>query len=209
MNAKPRFVLTRAAALALLLPLCGWLAGCEAIFTTSLLSFLQRDPAKLSREQQLEWAEQALASGDAVAMAQAYELVEDDEANELLAARLALELSGVPDVVNEMIRDLETILAYTLQTELEAYFDARAPSVSAAWAAAAGSHFEDVIAADPIQLSGLDMVLGALCLAFDEADPGDFSNPMPRTDAFITSSLAELSPDDPAVEILNTLQWMI
>ena len=47
--------LLAAAALALLL-LVG-AGGCEAVFTTSLLSFLQRDPSGLSPEQQVAWAE--------------------------------------------------------------------------------------------------------------------------------------------------------
>jgi hypothetical protein len=182
------------------------LAGCEAIFTASLLSFLQRDPSKLSPEQQVTWAEQALASGDPEAMAEAYELVKNDPDNTLLAARLALELSGVGDVLSAMLQDLDTVVALD-QAGLQAYLGGFVSGVDATYAAAAGTHYTAVLAADPSELFGQDMVLGALALAFAEADAGGgFAvAPFVATPVFVTDSLAALPPDDPAVDLLNLI----
>ncbi|MFW5744904.1 MAG: hypothetical protein ACOC2D_16635, partial [Spirochaetota bacterium] len=79
-----------------LLPLLGaftlLLASCENVFTTSLFSFLQRDPSRLSPEQQVAYGRDAIASGDPEAMAEAYEHLKDsdDPETQLLAADLAL-----------------------------------------------------------------------------------------------------------------------
>lgn len=75
------------------------LASCENVFTSSLFSFLQRDPSNLSPEQQVAYGEDALASGDPDRMAEAYEVLKDsdDPQTQLLAADLALgavELEG-------------------------------------------------------------------------------------------------------------------
>ena len=74
-------------------------ASCENVFTSSLFSFLQRDPSNLSPEQQVAYGEDALASGDPDKMAEAYEVLKDsdDPQTQLLAADLALgavELEG-------------------------------------------------------------------------------------------------------------------
>lgn len=61
-----------ALALAIGLPLL-LLSGCEKFFTTNLLSGLQRDPANLSTQQQIQYAQQALTSGDAAAMKSAFD----------------------------------------------------------------------------------------------------------------------------------------
>ena len=51
-------------------------SGCQAVFTFSPFSAFQRDPAKLPPEQQIAWAEGALASGDTASMAEAYALLD-------------------------------------------------------------------------------------------------------------------------------------
>ena len=76
------------------------LIGCQAVFTFSPVSFLQRDPSKLSLDQKKTYAEDALASGDSDAMLAAYNAIKDDATGStdgelnLLAAKLAMELSG-------------------------------------------------------------------------------------------------------------------
>ena len=49
--------------------------ACERVFTVAPLSFLQRDPANLSNEQLIAYAEDALAAGDRDAMLAAYNLL--------------------------------------------------------------------------------------------------------------------------------------
>ena len=85
------------------------LNGCEAVFTWSPFEALQRDPANLSPDQQEQYAQDVLASGDTDAMAEAYELIaalleenpEDGELN-LLAVDLAVGASGVGDIVSSL-----------------------------------------------------------------------------------------------------------
>lgn len=78
--------------LAVVLVALSLLAACESVFTTSPLAFLQRDPSKLSPEQQVAYGHDALASGDPAKMAAAYEALKDsdDPNTQLLAADLAL-----------------------------------------------------------------------------------------------------------------------
>ncbi|MEJ2664201.1 MAG: hypothetical protein P8107_09195 [Spirochaetia bacterium] len=62
------------------------LFGCQDIFTYSPLDILQRDPASLSKDQQLLYAQQALSSGDDSPITSAIDIVEntlipDDPAN--------------------------------------------------------------------------------------------------------------------------------
>jgi hypothetical protein len=201
------------AAVNVLLPaavmLTALLGGCEAVFTASFLSFLQRDPANLPAAQQAAWAEQALASGDPDAMAEAYELVKNDPANELLAAHLALELSGVPQVMSDMIQDLETVQGKST-AELRTYLETFVAGVDETYAGLAAGHFDDALTADPGQLTGQDMILGALAFAFWEAideAAGSFGTPavFDQTAAFATDCLAA-SPDPPVDELLADLQ---
>lgn len=84
-------------------------ASCESVFTTSPLAFLQRDPSTLSPEQQVSYGEQALASGDPDAMAEAYETLKesDDPQTQLLAADLALGASEVEGTITQALAGLQ------------------------------------------------------------------------------------------------------
>jgi hypothetical protein len=187
------------------------LAGCQAVFTYSPLSFLQRDPADLPPDQQVSWAEQALASGDPQAMAQAYDLVKGDPDQAYLAASLAAELSGVTQALADAIADLATISGWgwTSGAEAEAYLDAFLASIVPSYTEAAGALFgtlvaEAVLAGNPGDLSGTDMLVGALCLAFDAADPGGFATAdFTVTYAFIADCQSVLSSDDLANDLLD------
>ncbi|MBU8914243.1 MAG: hypothetical protein KOO61_09485 [Spirochaetales bacterium] len=84
------------------------LSGCERVFTTSPLGFLQRNPDSYSDAQKLTFAEDALASGDEAAMAAAFELLADsaDPETQLLAVELALGAAGVASVLTTAIAGL-------------------------------------------------------------------------------------------------------
>ena len=85
------------------------LSGCQALFTTSLFSFAQRDVDNLPLEQQVTYAEQALAGGDAGAMADAFAALADEAVTgddpeiTYLTAQLAMELSGAPDLAFQVM----------------------------------------------------------------------------------------------------------
>jgi hypothetical protein len=81
------------------------LTGCEQVFTYSPLSGLQRDPSTLSDDQKRQYARDALDSGDDSAVQEAYELLKDstDPEDQSLAVDLAIESSGVTDVILTLV----------------------------------------------------------------------------------------------------------
>jgi hypothetical protein len=180
------------------------LAGCQALFTTSPFSFLQRDPANLPPEQQVTWAEQALASGDPAAMAKAYAVIKNRPDQVYLAASLAAELSRVPKALADAIADMDNVTNMD-QPALYNYLDGFLSSVDATYAGEAYTGFNTVLTTDPSQLTGTDMVMGALCLAFEIADAnGGFSGAnFASVVTFINSCLAVLPSGNPAEDLLN------
>lgn len=179
------------------------LAGCQAVFTYSPLSFLQRDPANLPPDQQVSWAEQALASGDPQAMAQAYELVKDDPDQAYLAASLAAELSGVTQALADAIADLDTILGMD-EAALQTYLEGFIASLDVTYAEEAADLFNAAIPTG--ELTGTDVIVGALCYAFEAAvvNGNDITTAnLSDMQAFITA--AALPIDDPAAELLGQI----
>ena len=85
------------------------LAGCQELFTYSLFQGLQRDPSDLPPEQQISYAQSALAAGDIDAMADIYDeivaLAADDPDLYLLAADLAMGASGITGVISDVLSD--------------------------------------------------------------------------------------------------------
>ncbi len=134
-------------------------AGCQAIFTYSPLSFLQRDPANLPLDQKIVWAENALASGDPEAMATAYDVIKNESGVDYLAANLALELSGVPQLLFEV---MEGDVAIDSEADLDIFL----LQVDEDYIVAAGGHYNDTLANDPDSLTGTDYILGAASILF-------------------------------------------
>jgi len=192
-------------------------AGCEAIFTASPLSFLQRDPSKLSDEQKITWAEAALASGDEEAMADAYAAIADlaagssDPELTLLAANLALELSGVTEIIDLVLDDLDAITEGT--TSLDATFlDDILSSIDAAYVGDAGALFEQTLANDPEAMGDADWVMGTLCLIYEAGAASGDMNPTTwgageelAVQTFINAGKSDVSVDNPAYDILDNL----
>ena len=91
------------------------LAGCQAVFTYSPFSFLQRDISTRPPAEQVARAREALGSGDKDQMADAYEVVvklletSDDPELYLLAADLAFGASGMTEVLTQALQDLDAI----------------------------------------------------------------------------------------------------
>ncbi len=113
------------------------LSGCEQLFTTNLLSGLERDPSKLSFEGQVNYARQALRSGDASTQAKAYDALAaslasrnntDPELNSL-AATLALGASGLPGILGDLI-DVATGDGFNDSASLAAALDAQLGNVN-------------------------------------------------------------------------------
>jgi hypothetical protein len=103
------------------------MAGCEQLFTTNLLSGLERDPSRLSFEGQINYARQALKSGDPKIQAKAYDALAasltkenntDPELNSL-AITLALGASGLTGLLGGFI-DVATGDGFSDSTALAA-----------------------------------------------------------------------------------------
>jgi len=88
-------------------------SGCQAIFTYFPLTGLQRPPSSMTPDQPLTYAKDALASGDIAAMKRAYDAIVNDTSADAqyTAARLGIELSGIPTVLREVAGDTSTIAA--------------------------------------------------------------------------------------------------
>ena len=194
-----------AAAAALLL-----LSGCDIIFTTSPLAFLQRDPADMSLEQRVYYAEQALASGDEGAMRDAYDAIKADAAAssdgdlQLLAGQLALGLSGINDTLDDLINiDFGAPLAAN-----QAYINQMVAALNATYVGEAAGFYQDADA-NAGDLGGADYILGALAILADAtvAGGGDVDT-LVAADVnpailFLTSAQTSLGPDDPSYGLVT------
>lgn len=89
--------------------------SCQQIFTYSALEWAQRDPANLPPEQQVAYAEAALASGDQAAIEAAYDAIStstDPDTQALAsqlavsASQLAVSASGLDEAITEAIATL-------------------------------------------------------------------------------------------------------
>ena len=133
--------------------------GCQAIFTYSPLSGLQRPPSSMTPEQRLNYAQDALASGDTAAMKSAYDAIKNDTsaAAQYTAAQLGIELSGVPTLLVKLAGDPSTLTAqldlingFITDNNLDPnYMVAAAAQLAAAQSAGA-------------TLSNMDMAMGAM-----------------------------------------------
>jgi len=102
--------------------------GCQAVFTYSPFTFLERDLSTRPAVEQVARARDALGSGDSAQMAEAYEAIQvlletsDDPELYLLAADLAFGASGMTEVFASALQNLDTITESTPE-DLEAVLD--------------------------------------------------------------------------------------
>lgn len=141
------------------------LAGCQDIFTYTPLKGLQRDPSTLSSAQRLVYAQEALASGDKGAMLAAYNAIKNDTSPDAvhLTAELAIELSGVPALVNDAITNESTLTGSG--TTIADYIAAH-PGTDPALMVAGGQSI-DTLAGAGYPVSANDRLLGAVGLAME------------------------------------------
>ena len=186
-------------------------AGCQAVFTASPFSFLKKDVADMTYGQQQAYALDALASGDLEAMQEAYDALKDelsgsdDPEASLLGAHLAMELSGVPGILDDVVEgsidfsgeqeDTEDQLTdFLAETDTEYMDDA--------------ADFYQSAAADGGELSGSDYILGATCILFSGTDGEDVdsaSGTEEQADAieFLEAGLADESLDEESRDMLQ------
>ncbi len=201
-----------------------FLSSCEAVFTYSPLSFFQRDPANMSTAQKISYAEEALSSGNKEAMAKAYNSIKDlaaknpkDVELNMLAAKLAVELSGVPDVINEIVQGKIDLSGSDGGKQIADFL--AGGGVDPSLMIEASTYYinaED----NGAELSSTDYIMGAMGILLDAAndispdyssisDPNEWSGnssvqaKVKEATDFLDKGLAGLSDDDPAKEVLQ------
>jgi hypothetical protein len=144
--------------------------GCDAIFTTSPVSFLQRDPDNMSLDQRINYARDALASGDEDAIADAYDAIKDDAVAStdselhLLAAELALALSGLESALDHL---LNIDFALALAGENATYINGLVALLDGTYAGESADFYQSAAAQPDAALAGADYILGAVALLAD------------------------------------------
>ncbi len=209
MNARSRRKIPGIAVVASLAVL---LTGCQAIFTYTPLTALQRSPASLPAAQRLEYAQNALASGDKTAMAAALLAIQDDpsSAAQYTAAQLGIEVSGVPQL---LLAAVDGTVNFASGATSITDFLAQNPAVQPDYLIAAANRVAALSTTDPAALQPMDYVYGALGLALDAAKQPDGTfnfaaivptDPKPvAAQAFINAAIATLSPTDPTQAFLS------
>lgn len=164
--------------------------GCEQVFTTSPVAFLARDPSSLPEEQQVSYAQQALASGDQATLQEAYAAIASstDPDVQYLASQVAIGASGINEAIQSIdISDPSSIDTAALLGSLDAeYLTNAGDKLAAAGAAGVAVSDEDyVVAAASLILAG----------AIDDGDP----------ETYISSLDFETLTNDPPEEYSEDL----
>jgi hypothetical protein len=210
MSTRRGLIFLAGPAVALLAMLLVSLAGCQAVFTYTPLTFLQRPPSSLPPAQQLEYAQNALASGDKSAMAAALLVIQNDPspAAQYTAAELGIEVSGVPQLLLDVVNGTQNL---TSESSIAAYMNGTS-GVQPGYLIDAAARVANLAATDPSALQPMDYVYGALGLALDAADTNgtiDFTTIVPGDPkptaalAFINTAIATLPPGDPTQAFLS------
>ena len=167
------------------------LGGCEAIFTYSPFSGLQRDPSALSPEQRLTYAEDALASGDLAAMQKALDAIKNDTSTDAVytSAKLEVELSGLP-TLGVKIDDTSSLDSVVGSAQSVDDFLTAHPGLKPEMVIDAGQRLLSV--EGDTTLSVTDRVVGAMGLAL--AASADTSPPYDLTKVDLSVAIQFLAP---------------
>ena len=193
------------------------LASCQAVFTFSPLSFLQRAPSTLTVDQKVSYAEEALASGDREALTAVYDdlaaAASADDADpevQYVAAQVALELSGVSGVLDSALEALAG--GGGSQEELLSGAADALQNIDTDMLEAAAGFLTDVdSAASGPDLTATDYFVGGVGLILagtpEGADPIASAGENPNLDAaeqFLTKGAEELPDGDPARQLIDS-----
>ncbi len=195
------------------------LLGCEQFFTYSPIAFLQRPVSSLPLEQQIQYGEDALASGDTEKMAAAYEELNaatDSRDAQYIAAQLAIQLSGIAEFLKEAIKP-ESDLTMELTENPDGFLAfVEENDLDPDYLVQAAANLQNAQSLG-IVLEPMDYVMGTLGLligaAVQEDGSLDFSNldddKVDETIDFITQDavdalMVSLPETDPMKEILTS-----
>ncbi len=151
--------------------------ACQAVFTYSPFSFLQRDIADRPVAEQVDRARDALSSGDVTQMAAAYAVIEglletsDDPELYLLAADLAFGASGMTDVFISVLQNPDTITESTPE-DVQAVLD----TLDVELISKGASYVQTAAAADAEVTDTQYIIAGAALLTSAAEKAGGFEN---------------------------------
>jgi len=163
----------RAACMASVITVAVALLGCEQVFTYSPVAFLQRPPSALSAAQQLEYAQDALASGDKAAMTAAYDILKTQTTNtesQYVAAQLGVELSGVSELFMGVV-DGSVTLTVGQSSDITGFL-ADHPELEPEYLIQAAAYMQNAEGRTE-GLTTLDYVIGSLGMALGAAEQPD------------------------------------
>ncbi len=197
----------------LLFFLCVWIfVSCEGVFTTSLVEWAQRDPSQLSRSQKINFAQEALASGDKDSMKKAYEALKDtsDPSLQPLAAELAVGAAGVKDALATVLGKVaagstEEEIKSALQEAFESFSDADLTLITeAATLLASAESGGGTITADQYFITGVGLLVVALKDANGDVNQIDTSSGTGQMAIdLLTKAKDQFAPDSEAAKLLN------
>jgi len=143
------------------------LSTCEEIFTASPFSGLDRDPSDFDLDRKIEYAEQALASGNLTYIKKAFDALDAENSTDgevcLLTAICANELAGMPEIYSAMYGDSEITLSST--TNLDDLNDF-ANDLNKTYLTAAATNYRNAVA-DNADMNATDYFFAGLCELFD------------------------------------------
>ena len=159
------------------------MGGCEAIFTSSPFTGLQRNPSSLSPEQQITYAQDALASGDKTAMQAAYDALKSETSATAvyMTAELGIELSGVPTLLTAAINDPTILSTGAGNATAVGDYIAAHPGLQPALIIDAAQRLQ-ALAASGTAMTTNDRILGAIGLALGAATPPAYDFTAPGVD---------------------------
>lgn len=197
----------------LLLFLCVWVfVSCEGVFTTSLVEWAQRDPSQLNREQKINFAKEALASGNRDSMKKAYDALKgtSDPSLQPLAAELAVGAAGVKDALATVLGKVaagssEEAIKAALQEAFESFSEGDLSLImEAATLLASAESGGGTITADQYFITGVGLLVVALKDAGGDVNQIDTSTGSGQTAIeLLTKAKDQFAPDSEAAKLLN------
>lgn len=190
----------------------GILISCEGVFTTSIVEWAQRDPSQLNQAQKINFAQEALASGDKDSMKKAYDALKDtsDPSLQPLAAELAVGAAGVKDALSTVFGKVaagssEEEIKAALQEAFESFSDKDLTLIEEASALLASAESGGgTITADQYFITGVGLLVVALNDAGGDVDQIDTSTGTGQQAIdFLTKAKDQFAPDSEAAKLLN------
>lgn len=155
--------------------------GCEEVFTASPLSGLDRDPSDFDLPRKMEYAREALASGDLTYIKKAYDALDAENSTDgevcLLTAKCAMELAGMPDLFYAMYDEDNSNGIQLSGSPDTAALDNFANGLNKTYLSAAAVNYIFAVA-DNADMNATDYFFAGMCALFDSST-GDILNADP------------------------------